>query len=747
MKPYGISRIRAKPVIVAAIAVFFASLISSIVSLLALPFAGAVHFPSDLSQTFCVFAIVFCSMSFLWSISGIVILKRYHSRSKITSILGKLSLGLAILVSVVAIYLWMWISRRSIAVWNPAISNMNWVARAMLLYANDHEDKLPDPNRWCDILIDQGNVGNENLCIPSFGIRWPYGSRWPFGLGNWPPKEGPMQSIRPGSVIVFPRPRARTCDFAMNRNCRRFPGHGDPILLFSSKSGWNQSGDPEMAEPVYAGDDHVLVYRDSSGSTSVHKKDIPELLTEIGTIPIRSLVEKLVDITVAHIKSVGPDEDAAQFIAAERFTSWERREEIATATIPYLRSKIPSRVAGALAVLYRLRSYRPLHDIGPGDGSPTAWEQKYKPGPFWAKLDRQVIASLEHVHSLGDSKVFHNLALYLGVSQSPESKRELLRIASETSEKEQALICLAWHRDEKDMESLFPFMLGESHAAWNLPHHFRDSYGTAAIPYLKRALEEAESAVIRQRVAYELVHLRVPEGFRYLRQVALADPEPEERTQLRPLEDIRQFAADYLSLPEDTREPATIAAHIAKKERELCRSEDSGEEMSGNETGSGTFSAGTCFVQFFLAQRKREIGRRRTDDRRWRTGYGARRRPRRSDQGLKVQREGGDIFGNDLPDDLEVDVEVAVDETIPRGRDLAPGNLRVPVFEFVGKTVGGFAYNFQQANDSQLQFLIGLEVGRRESVGEREDLLGGVSHVTQAKLILLSVHRRRPPPS
>ena len=574
--------IRAKSVMVAVIAVFFASLISSIISLFAVPFAGTVHFPSDLSQTFCVFAIVFCSLSFLLSILGIVILKWYHNRNKTISILGKLSLGLAILVSVVVIYLWTLIGRRSIVVWSPGSSNMNRIAKAMLIYANEHEDQMPDPNCWCDILLDQGYIGLENLCIPSFGIRWPYGGKWPFGLGNWPPKEGggPIDHFNPGSVVVFPRPGARKCDFAMNRNCRSFPGYGDPILLFSSKSGWNQSGGPEMAEPVYAGDDLVLVYRDSSGSTLVHKEDVPELLKEIGAVPIRSLAEKLVDVTVAYIKSAGPYEDVAQFIAAERFTSWERREEIATATIPYLKSKTPGHVAGALAVLYRLRSYRPLHDISSGDGSPTAWEQKYKPGPFWAKLDQQVIASFEHVHSLGDTKAFHNLALYLGVCQSPESKRELLRIASETFEKEQALICLAWHRDEKDMESLFPFMLGESHTAWNLPYHFRNSYGRAAIPYLKRALEEAESAAIRQHVAYELVHLRVPEGFRYLRQVALADPEPEERTQLRPLEGIRQFAVDYLTLPKDTREPATIAAHIAKKERELCRSEDSEEEMS-----------------------------------------------------------------------------------------------------------------------------------------------------------------------
>jgi len=158
---------------------------------------------------------------------------------------------------------------------------MNRIAKAMLMYANDHKDHMPDPNYWCDILLDQGYIGLENLCIPSFGIRWPYGlGNWPFGLGNWPPKEGAGINFDPGSVIVFPRPRAKKCDFAMNHNCRRFPGHGDPILLFSSKSGWNQSGGPELAEPVYARDDYVLVYRASSGGVSVPKEDLPELFGE-----------------------------------------------------------------------------------------------------------------------------------------------------------------------------------------------------------------------------------------------------------------------------------------------------------------------------------------------------------------------------------------------------------------------------------------------------------------------------------
>lgn len=215
-----------------------------------------------------------------------------------------------------------------------------------------------------------------------------------------------------------------------------------------------------------------------------------------------TLPDKLVDVTVAHIKRYGPDDDTAQFIATERSSSWERREEIADATIPYLKSKDPDDVAGALAVLCRLRGCCPMHDVI-GTGGST-WEQKYKPGPFWARLDQQVTASFEHVHALRNAKAFHNLALYLGVSPSADAKQELLRIANETPEKEQAVICLAWHRDPKDMDCLLPFMLEDSCAARSLPYHFRNAYGVAAVPYLEKAVAAAKSDVIRRDAKKEL---------------------------------------------------------------------------------------------------------------------------------------------------------------------------------------------------------------------------------------------------
>jgi len=39
--------------------------------------------------------------------------------------------------------------------------------------------------------------------------------------------------------------------------------------------------------------------------------------------------------------------------------------------------------------------------------------------------------------------------------------------------------------------------------------------------------------------------------------------------------------------------------------------------------------------------------------------------------------ERGQLFLNDLPNDVEVHAEVAVDHTVTRRRDLFPGNLRV----------------------------------------------------------------------
>jgi hypothetical protein len=263
-----------------AVAIFILSLMLSVISLFAYSLAGPVHYPPSLSQTFSLVSISVCAFSLLFAVLGIAIIKLSHKSSNHIPFLSKLSIGVTILIFFLAISERSWINKRSIAVWSPGSSNMNRIVRAMLTYANDHKDHMPDPNHWCDILLDQGYIGLENLCMPSVGIKWPFGSSWPLGLGNWPPEEGANINFDPGSVIVFPSPRKGHCDFAMNSNCRYLPGDGETVILFASEPGWNKSGGSELAKMDRFGNEGTLVYRMSEGTTFIRKEHISDLSWE-----------------------------------------------------------------------------------------------------------------------------------------------------------------------------------------------------------------------------------------------------------------------------------------------------------------------------------------------------------------------------------------------------------------------------------------------------------------------------------
>jgi len=211
-----------------------------------------------------------------------------------------------------------------------------------------------------------------------------------------------------------------------------------------------------------------------------------------------NLWDELLNVTLIHIKRDGPDSDAAQFISMAHDYAWARREEIATHVSPFLTNQSPDKVAGAIEVLYRLRSYSPLESIGD-------FESRY--AALFGDLDKLVYPHFEHFRELKNDRVYHALALYLGVSRTPQAKHELLEIARSpfaASAKEQALICLAWHRDPGDMNALLPFMLEDSPTARSLPYHFRNSYGEAALPYLRKAQTEAKSQATQREAEKEL---------------------------------------------------------------------------------------------------------------------------------------------------------------------------------------------------------------------------------------------------
>ena len=125
---------------------------------------------------------------------------------------------------------------------------------------------------------------------------------------------------------------------------------------------------------------------------------------------VTSLWSELLDVTATHIKRDGPDADAAQLISMAHDYAWARRKEIVALVTPFLTDESPEKVSGAIEVLYRFRSYRPLEQTGDGFESSNA--------AFFADLDKGVYQHFEYFRKLKSDRVCHALALYLGVSRT-----------------------------------------------------------------------------------------------------------------------------------------------------------------------------------------------------------------------------------------------------------------------------------------------------------------------------------------
>jgi hypothetical protein len=105
---------------------------------------------------------------------------------------------------------------RSRAMRSPCGTNLYNLAEAMRIYAHNHDSKYPAPEKWCDLLLEDGKINVSHFVCPyiEFLFRWPL------------PKRG-------------------RCHYAINPNCEP-NSPADIILLFETKEGWNQFGGPEI---------------------------------------------------------------------------------------------------------------------------------------------------------------------------------------------------------------------------------------------------------------------------------------------------------------------------------------------------------------------------------------------------------------------------------------------------------------------------------------------------------------------
>lgn len=117
---------------------------------------------------------------------------------------------------------------RSIAPRMVCGSNMAAIGRAMLTYANDYNDMLPTPSKWCDLLIEHGYVTKEQFKCQG-AVRGP-------------------------------------CNYAMNKNIEKIGMNGPPdmVVLFETYPGWNQVGGSEILTTAnHRGEGCNMLYMDN----------------------------------------------------------------------------------------------------------------------------------------------------------------------------------------------------------------------------------------------------------------------------------------------------------------------------------------------------------------------------------------------------------------------------------------------------------------------------------------------------
>jgi prepilin-type processing-associated H-X9-DG protein len=143
--------------------------------------------------------------------------------------------GLSMAIVAIALsvmFLWFWVPEQILRD-HPAnrgnrvtsATNLKGLYNNMWIYANDNDGKFPTPDKWCDLLLDGDYVGLNSFVRRRLILYWP---------------------LVGGKMLVRPVPKRGRCDYAMNPNCDSISSPPDMVLLFESKSGWNQYGGPEL---------------------------------------------------------------------------------------------------------------------------------------------------------------------------------------------------------------------------------------------------------------------------------------------------------------------------------------------------------------------------------------------------------------------------------------------------------------------------------------------------------------------
>ncbi len=88
-------------------------------------------------------------------------------------------------------------------------------------------------------------------------------------------------------------------------------------------------------------------------------------------------------------------------------------------------------------------------------------------------------------------------------------------------------------------------------------------------------------------------------------------------------------------------------------------------------------------------------------------------------------------MGYDLPEDIKINLIVAVDQPVSQAHDLRPGNFWEARAFFFGNPVGRLADNLKQAHQSKIEQAILIQVGAFSVLKQLDGFPRVVEHMAQ----------------
>ncbi|MFN7994467.1 MAG: hypothetical protein U0Q18_12750 [Bryobacteraceae bacterium] len=165
------------------------------------------------------------------------------------------------------------------------------------------------------------------------------------------------------------------------------------------------------------------------------------------------------------IRRRGPTDQLAYFISWQRRVFQPAGPELVRGILPFLESPNPLLSGGALQSVVFLKP-------------PLGWNWNNHP-EIPALMDQAVLKSADRLAASRDPQVLQPLALYFGGMKTGRSRELLWRLVNNGAVREQALICLTWIADPRDLPKLAAYNTG------NLDDALQRAYGKRADPYLK----------------------------------------------------------------------------------------------------------------------------------------------------------------------------------------------------------------------------------------------------------------------